>query len=1199
MILDSDWNESERIDDEQARRTHAEVICSKGTPNQGFLITGVKAQSITEPPAWGEEFPESKETYDLIWEEGSFYLGGLRFETDSAFDESFLRQSDWLQSDLDLQNMPTRPSVSDLTDADGNSTQRYDLVYLRGWEQSVTAVEDSELRERALGGPDTSARIRRHRRILVIQDGPQDCVQAFEHLQKHLIQGGNGEFDQSGCELLSNARLTVSPSSEEKGGHLCKPKTASGFLGAENQTIRVQLTASDRFIWGYDNASPYYRVQVLPQDGAYVKIKFLTLPRDQVAQPLKGQAVEILPWGALLPNIEKVAELQGHLSTVVTSYDPEDRTLSIATPVPQSWLHWLDDPKNVKYLSDRDSQETQKYFYLRVWTGGSGNAAQPDHGFTPGTQVELSGTGLSVTFSGSGFPGDHWIIAARPNTPDEVVPWELMHKAPPAGPRFFFAPLALIRWSVAGAEPDHFVESQVHDCRKRFRPLCQVGGCCTIMVGDGHASFGDVQSIQQAVGMLPPAGGEICVLPGEYRERVVVEHKKNVMIRGCGLRTRLVEPEQPGGALIEIRDSQDIEIRSLAVFAPTVHGLFMQGEDNLPLERIMLAELEITSRDHSAVMGRGGRFVTIANCSLAMHPQPETFREDATLGREPVVFLTGDDLLVENNSIIARLEENRERAPHGGLHIGGGSNQVEVSNNRITGGNGNGITLGSFRYQTVKESDDFLRLRGVTASPVYGVSIRVDDNGCLRIVPDPQTPTGEDGEPMVPVADEPLSDVRIIGNDIYGMGSSGISVARFFNLETSPDFITVNRLTIEGNRIRSCMALALENISPAFRENAGYGGIALADAEYLVIRNNVIEDNGIDHLDPICGVFILYGEGIDIKGNRILRNGRPADAESSPAPGQRGGIVISMAQPRKEYIAPFRNSPLGKASSDWTGFRQDGVPAVRVHGNIVVSPEGRAVKVVAVGPVAVQANQLTAHGSNSLNRTPIPGPPRETTSDFRISAAAGVPYADRSATTNPLAAFLDALGGSVVSILNLGISNEIYLQLFGFSGLGMVDRFPDPELQNEDVRLFVGGDILFNDNQVVLDALGPAVTLSASSVLLLSLDDISMSGNQCDCDMGFDLVGTNALVLGWSLRVSDNRFQEGVFNSLLSALTIGLMNSTTANQGTHCFWAWGLRRSSVVGANRTLIEAFNPKACAAYEPVDTQDAGFGILSPIN
>jgi hypothetical protein len=311
------------------------------------------------------------------------------------------------------------------------------------------------------------------------------------------------------------------------------------------------------------------------------------------------------------------------------------------------------------------------------------------------------------------------------------------------------------------------------------------------------------------------------------------------------------------------------------------------------------------------------------------------------------------------------------------------------------------------------------------------------------------------------------------------------------------------------------------------RENAGFGGIALADGEYIVIHGNTIENNGMAFTDPICGIFILQGEGITIDGNRVLHNGRPPEAEVTPRPGQRGGIVIGLARPRTVLIPPIARG--------FIGARQDGVPATRIHENVVVSPEGRALKLLAIGPVSVEGNQFIAHGSNSLNRVPLPNNTLAGSRTFLLAPAASVSFDSRAATTNPLTAFLDALGGAVVSIVNLGVSNEVYSQLLGFSGLGLVDTLPDPSGREADLELFVGGNTLFNDNQVVLDALGPAQTLSFSSVLLISLDDISMVGNQSDCDLAIDFIGTNALVLGWSLRVADNRFKEGILNALLSA----------------------------------------------------------------
>jgi hypothetical protein len=1175
VILDSDWNEAERIDDEEARRTYVEIICSRGTPNAGFLVSGVTEATVRESTGPGEELPPAKETYDFKWASGSFYLGGLRFETDAAIAEHFLGQADWLQVDADLGNLPARPTVSELTNPDGSRRERFDLVYLRGWEQCVTAVEDSELRERALGGPDTSVRMRRMRLIEVLPDVPGSCAEAFAALTAHLTEGDIGTFDEANCELLSKAKLTVTFTTEGITEDPCKPNVIAGFLGAENQTIRVQLTAPNRFIWGYDNASPLYRVQVLSQEGALVRVKFLTLPCDQAAQPLKGQAVEILPWGALLPNQEKVAELQGHLATVATSYDPDKQTLTIATPVPQAWVNWLDDPNHASYLSERDPEDRQKYFYLRLWTGGSGDSAQPDHGFTPSTAVTLQGTGLNVTFSAPGIPGSHWIIAARPHTPDEVVPWELKQQALPAGTRSFFAPLALVRWSVTGTARALTVTPSVQDCRHKFRPLCEVGGCCTVIVGDGRESFGDVNSIPQAIEMLPPTGGEICLLRGEHRGPVLMRDRSHITIHGCGPASRLMaEPGRPE-PLLTIHGCRNIAVRSLALVAIEGPAIELQGEDGAPLEHIALTDLEISARDRSAIIGRRGRYIILRGNRVRVGPLLAPLGRDPEVGQQPAVFLTGDDLVIEGNRIVSETGERQgqARAPFGGLHIGGGSNRVDIRGNVIVGGNGNGITLGSFRFVHPREVEVFDLLTGATASPRHSISIHVDANGCVHIDPNPPPPTGDDGVPLVPVADEALADVRIIDNDISGMGANGISVVRFFDLTSHPDFITVDRLTIEDNRIHDCMLLELGVVPPALREHAGYGGIALADGEYIVIRHNTIEHNGTQHLDPICGVFILYGEGITIDGNRILHNSRPAEPELTPLPGQRGGIVIAMAQPRKVSVAPFGTS--------FTGSRQDGVPAARIHGNVVVSLEGRALKVVAIGPVTTEGNQLTAHGSNSLNRVPLPGGSAIAPGNFALAAAATVPYANRSATTNPLAAFLDALGGAVVAIVNLGVSNEIYLQLLGLSGLGLVDALA-PGGQGDDVRLFVGGNILFNDNQVVLDAFGPVVTLSLSSVLLFSLDDVSMTGNQCDCDLVRDFVGTNALVFGWSLRVSDNRFKEGVQNALLSALTLGLMNSTTDNQGTHCFVTTGAAAVSVTSPNRSLVQLINARACNPY-----------------
>jgi len=726
VILDSDWNESERIDDEEARRTLIDVICSNGTPNQGFRVGNVQGADVAIPGA------NPVASYNFNFENGSFYIGGLRFESETDEDpETFLGQNDWLQIDASADSLPVRPN--DLP-AGG---VRHDLIYLRGWEQCVTAVEDSELLERALG-VDTSIRVRRFRRVEALTNAPDACAAAFNALKQRLTApiapdtGTPHEFDLGNYELKSKARLTVVPNPGDITEDPCKPAVPGGYLGADNQTIRVQLTATDRFIWGYDNAAPLYRVQVenIPDapNGIRRKIRFLSLPHDQAAQPLAGQAVEIIPWGAFLPNKEKVAEFQGKLFTVETSFDSEDGSLTITRPVPQELIQWL--ATHQQFESDRDETERRQYFYLRLWTGGSGDAANPDHQFTPATPVSLEGTGLSVRFSDFGLPGDFWIIAARPNTPDLVVPWELLDSAPPAGPRYFFAPLALIRWRMGDGA---ILQATVHDCRERFRPLCDLRGCCTVIVGDGVSSHGDFDSIEEAVEALPDSGGEICLLPGQHRANVTIIGRRNITIKGCGKQTRVVPRESNlEGPIFQALDSQGITLREMELVTVDGTAIAMAGSETGDLKDINIVDNRIFA-NKQAIQVQKGVQIQIRNndirildkdgAGVAIQIQAEDSviehnnigvvpAEQTTPPGEPDGNLDPTDPCADpgdfyvNSTILSSFIDHIFGviiadplvAPFkalGGIQIAGASERVKVLDNSILGGAGNGITLGS------------------------------------------------------------------------------------------------------------------------------------------------------------------------------------------------------------------------------------------------------------------------------------------------------------------------------------------------------------------------------------------------------------------------------------------------------------------------------------------------------------------------
>jgi hypothetical protein len=120
-------------------------------------------------------------------------------------------------------------------------------------------------------------------------------------------------------------------------------------------------------------------------------------------------------------------------------------------------------------------------------------------------------------------------------------------------------------------------------------------------------------------------------------------------------------------------------------------------------------------------------------------------------------------------------------------------------------------------------------------------------------------------------------------------------------------------------------------------------------------------------------------------------------------------------------------------------------------------------------------------------------------------------------------------------------------------------------------RFLVGGNVLFAANQCSFDVLETGLSFAVTSIFIASLDDVGFQDNQCDCNLFDDFVLTQALLFGLSLRVSDNRFKEGLFNALFSGITIGLFNTTTDNQSTHCLWIMGLPVLTVDHSNTSLV----------------------------
>jgi hypothetical protein len=1095
--LDRDWNEQTRINQ------HWQDIAGSD-----IIGPGVAAVPVTDPDGFkvvqaNVTGAAPNQRVELLVQPGRIWADGqLCYLPPGSPGSSapVLRVADYLLAPID----PTPGSIATI----GPGIR--DAVILEVSREELSAFQNpTRLLEPALGGPDTTERVQLRTAFKLFRLAPgENCHSIIEDLRDDPSEKG---------------RLTVQlqPTVVTPGD--CPVVAGGGYTGFEHYLYRVEIAAQDAaqppsFKWSQFNGGLVGRGQLITGPNR------ITIAANQAA---------ILNSGLTSFYCE------------ILSFDPVRGTWN---PTFGADVTLNNGELVVGAIRLGAFSASTSTVFFRLWNG-----LEPIADFDDATPVELL-DGIQLAFDPATATnyasGDFWTFTVRAG--EIVNPDTLVDDLPPFGPVYHRVPIAEIDWSVIGTP---VVPPEIEDCRRRFRPLTRLDTCCTVRVGDGFHSLGDYTSIQQAIASLPAEGGMVCILPGIYREAVSLINRVNITLSGCGPRTRLVAPATASGidAVITIHGGANLAIESLAVEAsPRGRGIFALGLDPFskidqiatsPIDGLTLRELTVTSSIYAAI-----RVANIRNFALrdsAVHMTDTTCQEYA-------VVVLADDALIEHNIIEVRatpvvigiaasaVPVSDDFTPgsfsRGGLHLESLCERVQVIDNLIQGGCGNGINLGSIHWFTdggdrVPPEDEPEEPEDDPCDPTQPVDTSIDDD----------TVTIGDGVIIRRSAGGPLYDIRIERNRIQSMGTNGIAVIGFFDLSRADEFISIINLSILGNDIRRCLRRSIAAPVATMVNFMGFGGIALADVENFVAHDNTIVDNGPDWHSPVCGVFVLHGEGIDLSRNRIVNNGAATTEPVSGARrGQRGGIVVRYALPPSIAI---------DLTATRAGRMQNGVPAARLHDNIVSTPLGRALTVYAVGPVSVESNQLTSQG--------IP----------------------------PSSVDWTGLMAGTVLIMNLGFSNELYLQTILFSALNKspnyltaatVDAAARAGLDDATMgRLLANGQVLFNDNQVNLDLLALGNSVSISSVLILTLDDLSFADNQCEANLALrqDFLIVNTLALAMSVRTESNRWKEGLYNALLSALTIGLMmNTTVVNQGTHCIIARGWPPLLVDEGNTVLIE---------------------------
>lgn len=525
--LEAEQNEQRLIDVEERRAELIDIVGPAGTPDDGYAVSGGTGFEITVGA-------------------GTMYVGGWRLELDENLGD--YDQPDWL-------DRPTHWAETGI-----------EHVVLLVQETDVTAVEDPALYEVALGGPDGAARTRLLQRILRLRTDAVTCSEALEQDLKGWRRQGLS-FDPETMALESDARLLVTWEGDPEPVDPCEPSSTGGYLGAENQLIRVQITRVGRdgtfdLIWGYDDASFLYRVTADASTNPVLTLD--RTPVDDFHRPRAGQAVQALVATAELASTDGVVEgyvaaLGGRVGVLTTPYDPDTKTVQFPAPLPTEYT----------------SPDENPLLFLRIWE-------EALTGLEVGKAIPLTGTGMQVTLTTVAdaplHVDDFWCIGVRPSTPTTVYPDRYLRTPqPPDGPRMWICPLAVIEW-----EKESLVV--LEDCRNHFRPLIDAtaDGCCTIEVRPSDAADGTLQAlIDRATAGRDPVHRNshvtICFEPGRYELRKPIllrRQHSNMTLRGCSEAAVLAaNPDdiaEFGQGLVLLLDVDNVTITGFEFVLPQV-----------------------------------------------------------------------------------------------------------------------------------------------------------------------------------------------------------------------------------------------------------------------------------------------------------------------------------------------------------------------------------------------------------------------------------------------------------------------------------------------------------------------------------------------------------------------------------------------------------------------------------------------------
>lgn len=448
VLLDSDWNEQASISMHYQRTLARDLIGPFGGPAHdcGFRVLAKSDLAGAGAPI-PDQLNKGKLSRNFVIGRGRYYVDGVLCENEGLLayarsDETAgVRQPDLLADEL----------------SDG----KY-IVYLDVWERHITALEDEEIREVALGaqGPDTATRSKivwqaKAFKYEAAAFDSLDCANSHEH--KDWLK----QLEEWQPPNRGKLKAKADEPDDISATNPCIISPDAHYRGAENQLYRVEIhrggkvDAPATFKWSRENGSVALPIRTI--SGNQVTLEHLG--RDarfsvQVGDWVQIEGVSYQQSSQEPPPLLHVEDLNAIDMVVTLSGDPAHAVNGNRKD--QGWLLRRWDQK----ASDPSTDSVK----LRDGAAIIKEAAPNNpHWLTleDGVQIQFQPGGTYRS-------GDYWLIPARTATGDVEWPGPLNNPRalPPHGIRHHYAPLARI--SVTGGA----VKVENH-LRRKFKTLAE------------------------------------------------------------------------------------------------------------------------------------------------------------------------------------------------------------------------------------------------------------------------------------------------------------------------------------------------------------------------------------------------------------------------------------------------------------------------------------------------------------------------------------------------------------------------------------------------------------------------------------------------------------------------------------------------------------------------------------------------------